>query len=93
MVAESAWRRARRWSRAFSVLLVLVVSARAPAQSRQELVEARNRMVDQEIVAAGVTDPRVVKSMRTTPRHEFVSLNRRSYAYYDMSLPILTTTS
>jgi len=58
------------------------------AQTRSELEWARNRMVDEEIVAAGVKDPRVIQAMRTTPRHEFVSLAQRKYAYYDMALPI-----
>ncbi len=45
-------------------------------------------MVDQEIVAAGVKDPRVLQSMRDTPRHEFVPLNQRARSYYDMALPL-----
>lgn len=48
----------------------------------------RNRMVDEEIVAAGVSDRRVVQAMRDTPRHEFVPLAERRQAYYDMALPI-----
>jgi protein-L-isoaspartate(D-aspartate) O-methyltransferase len=45
-------------------------------------------MVDEEIVAAGVENPRVVKAMRRKPRHEFVSRTQRRYAYYDMAMPI-----
>lgn len=45
-------------------------------------------MVDQEIVAAGVENERVIRAMRTTPRHEFVPLVQRKYAYLDMALPI-----
>jgi protein-L-isoaspartate(D-aspartate) O-methyltransferase len=45
-------------------------------------------MVDKEIVAAGVTNKRVIKAMRETPRHEFVPPNQRRFAYYDMALPI-----
>jgi protein-L-isoaspartate(D-aspartate) O-methyltransferase len=56
--------------------------------SKQGLEEARNRMVDEEVIAAGVKDPRVVQSMRTTPRHEFVIQSQWPQAYYDMSLPI-----
>ena len=33
------------------------------------------RMVDEEIVAAGVKNPRVIAAMRATPRHEFVPAN------------------
>jgi protein-L-isoaspartate(D-aspartate) O-methyltransferase len=45
-------------------------------------------MVDEEIVAAGVENKRVIEAMRTTPRHEFVSVTQRKHAYLDMSLPI-----
>jgi protein-L-isoaspartate(D-aspartate) O-methyltransferase len=48
----------------------------------------RNRMVDEEIVSAGVKDPRVIQSMRDTPRHEFVTANSRAQAYYDMAMAI-----
>ena len=69
---------------------VAIPAGRAAAQvhSTQALEQARNRMVDQEVIGAGVNDPRVIKSMRTTPRHLFVSLEQVPYAYFDMSLPI-----
>jgi protein-L-isoaspartate(D-aspartate) O-methyltransferase len=50
--------------------------------------EARNQMVDEEIVAAGLKNPRVIAAMRATPRHEFVPANLRRNSYYDMALPI-----
>ncbi len=45
-------------------------------------------MVDEDIVAAGVKNKRVIKAMRDTPRHEFVPLRLRNRAYFDMALPI-----
>jgi protein-L-isoaspartate(D-aspartate) O-methyltransferase len=51
-------------------------------------VEARERMVRDDIAGGGVTDPRVLESMRLVPRHEFLSAPQRPYAYYDMALPI-----
>ena len=45
-------------------------------------------MVDQEIVAAGVKDQQVIAAMRATPRHEFMPIGQRKYAYFDMALPI-----
>ncbi|HVX13070.1 MAG TPA: protein-L-isoaspartate(D-aspartate) O-methyltransferase [Pirellulales bacterium] len=48
----------------------------------------RNKMVDDEIVAAGVSNVRVIDAMRTVPRHEFVTPDQRRYAYCDMCLPI-----
>jgi protein-L-isoaspartate(D-aspartate) O-methyltransferase len=45
-------------------------------------------MVAESVVGAGVKDPRVIQSLRDTPRHEFVDERYRSQAYYDMALPI-----
>ncbi len=58
---------------------------RAPSQS---IEQARNRMVDEELVGAGIKDARVIGSMRSTPRHEFVARKYFDKAYLDMSLPI-----
>jgi protein-L-isoaspartate(D-aspartate) O-methyltransferase len=66
----------------------LLGSAVCHGQIRDEFEAIRNRMVDEEIVVAGVTTPRVIQAMRMTPRHEFVSLTQRRLAYYDMALPI-----
>ena len=74
------------------LLLVLAaatnLAAAQPELSAKAIVDARNRMVDEEIVAAGVKDPRVIDSMRSTPRHEFVGAKERANAYFDMALPI-----
>ncbi len=48
----------------------------------------RMHMVDEEIVAAGVKNPRVIAAMRATPRPEFVPVSLWPNAYYDMALPI-----
>ncbi|MEX0936551.1 MAG: protein-L-isoaspartate(D-aspartate) O-methyltransferase [Pirellulales bacterium] len=79
--------------RALSIacLLLTLLSASANTSLAQRLdpfALARNRMVDEEIVQAGVTNPRVIETMRQTPRHEFVLPNSRHLAYYDMALPI-----
>ncbi len=72
----------------FTLLAGLGAAAEGVAQTRQEAAAARNRMVDQEIVAAGITNPRVIQAMRDTPRHEFVPKQLRQDAYLDMALPI-----
>src|SRR6266700_1372972 len=85
-----------RWVAALLVAAAVILPAglargqgRGAARlSRQGLDEARNRMVDEEVIAAGVKDPRVIKSMRSTPRHEFVVQSQWPQAYFDMSLPI-----
>lgn len=63
-------------------------AAEAFAQSLGDWRTLANRMVDEEIVGAGVKDPRVIESLRDTPRHEFVPLTQRQHAYLDMALPI-----
>ena len=58
------------------------------AQTDAQYEAARKRMVQEAVVGAGVTDRRVVQSLLTTPRHEFVSAAERKQAYFDMALPI-----
>jgi len=60
----------------------------AAAQPRQNFAELRNKLVDEELVPAGIKHPRVLESVRTTPRHEFVPASQRHLAYVDMALPI-----
>ena len=70
-------------------LLILALGTSAAfAQGRSTFDAARNKMVDQEIVGAGVKNKRVIAAMRDTPRHEFMPLAQRKNAYYDMALPI-----
>ncbi len=49
---------------------------------------ARNRMVAEQIIGRGVTDPSVLKAMRTVPRHLFVPGEYEAEAYDDNPLPI-----
>lgn len=67
-------------------LLVTCISGAAP--TKEALDAARDRMVQEEIIAAGIKNQRVIQAMRVTPRHEFVALKDVPNAYYDMSLPI-----
>ena len=48
----------------------------------------RARMVDRQIKARGVRDPRVLAALGKVPRHRFVPLARRDQAYQDHPLPI-----
>ena len=48
----------------------------------------RNEMVDTQIAARGVRDPRVLRAMRTVPRHLFVPASYEGAAYRDGPLPI-----
>ncbi len=81
--------RPTRWTLAASVFLTILCCADlVSAQGRKDLEKIRNKMVDEEIVAAGVKDPRVIAAMRRTPRHEFVPRKHYKHAYIDMALPI-----
>jgi protein-L-isoaspartate(D-aspartate) O-methyltransferase len=70
----------------FACAVPTALAAAAPKE--MELTAARNRMVDEDIVASGVRDPRVIQAARDTRRHEFVPLPARGNAYFDMALPI-----
>ncbi|MDQ2970405.1 MAG: protein-L-isoaspartate(D-aspartate) O-methyltransferase [Acidobacteriota bacterium] len=45
-------------------------------------------MVETQIVARGVRNPRVIDAMRTVPRHLFVEPTQRAHAYDDGPVPI-----
>jgi protein-L-isoaspartate(D-aspartate) O-methyltransferase len=58
------------------------------AQSLRDWRSLADKLVEEEVAAAGVTNEGVLRAMRDTPRHEFVPANQRRVAYYDMALPI-----
>jgi protein-L-isoaspartate(D-aspartate) O-methyltransferase len=49
---------------------------------------ARRRMVEGQVIARGITDPRVIDAMLKVPRHRFVEEALQSQAYQDAPLPI-----
>ncbi len=49
---------------------------------------ARRRMVEDQLIARGITDPRVIDAMRKVPRHKFVEQALENQAYQDAPLPI-----
>ncbi|HEY5593825.1 MAG TPA: protein-L-isoaspartate(D-aspartate) O-methyltransferase [Nitrospiria bacterium] len=49
---------------------------------------ARLKMVDEQLVARGIKDPRVLSAMGRVPRHLFVEEALRDRAYGDHALPI-----
>src|SRR5262245_37809727 len=75
------------WGSAFLVLACAVASAQQPP-SRVQLEQARLKLVEEILVPAGITNPRVAQAMRDTLRHEFVTPDQRAKAYLDMSLAI-----
>lgn len=72
-------------------LLVLAsggLLAQQPSEPKLSIEQMRHNLVDKELTVAGITNARVLKSMRDTPRHDFVPPGERKNAYYDMALPI-----
>ncbi|MHC4654640.1 MAG: protein-L-isoaspartate(D-aspartate) O-methyltransferase [Planctomycetota bacterium] len=53
-----------------------------------ERIDERKRMVATQIRARDVKDPNVLKAMRIVPRHIFMPVSQRRYAYADRPLPI-----
>jgi protein-L-isoaspartate(D-aspartate) O-methyltransferase len=67
----------------------LLATAVAPTEARADAyAELREQMVRDEVEAAGVDHPGVLKALRATPRHEFVPAGFRDLAYRDVALPI-----
>ena len=76
---------------AVAALLAAVACAvdRTAEQGRGGPVEARRqRMVEDQIRARGIKDPRVLAAMAAVPRHRFVPEAQAGSAYEDTPLPI-----
>ncbi|QDT02772.1 Protein-L-isoaspartate O-methyltransferase [Rubripirellula lacrimiformis] len=72
----------------FKGLLLTWLILPGDAAAADPYAAARDRLVRERVASAGVTDARVLDSIRTTPRHEFVPVSQRERAYFDMALPI-----
>jgi protein-L-isoaspartate(D-aspartate) O-methyltransferase len=61
----------------------------APGEDPETIFrEARRTMIDRDIAPRGIKDQRLLRIMRTLPRHLFVPEEMRSFAYQDRPLPI-----
>ena len=73
--------------------LIAIVAACDGAVAERQLstpnwTAARMQMVDEQIAARDIKNPRVLEAMRRVPRHEFVPEAMRGNAYLDSPLPI-----
>jgi protein-L-isoaspartate(D-aspartate) O-methyltransferase len=73
-----------RWS----LPLVLLMVSNSLAQQSDRYLPLREQMVHEYIESEGVTNPRVLDSMRSVPRHEFVRPELKRNAYFDQALDI-----
>ena len=78
----------RRTIAARCATLSLVFAAYSFCYGQDDYQARRVALVRDHVKAVGVTNPRVLDSMLTTPRHEFVPDEHRSQAYVDTALPI-----
>ena len=71
-----------------AIICMLYLTSTINGQSNAELDAARRLLVQDAIVGGGIKNERVIKSIRETPRHEFIERKYRRQAYLDMALPI-----
>jgi len=69
-------------------LLWATASEPVSAEPRNAFAAERERMVADSIADEGVTNERVLESMRTVPRHQFVRADLRRLAYADQALDL-----
>ncbi len=79
--------------RVFAVIGLAICCFCTPAKaandrSPEAIEQARDRMVSDDLIGGGITNARVIRAMRDTPRHEFVPSKLVDKAYLDMSLPL-----
>jgi len=89
-VAATRFTRVGRRCGAASILLAVLGCTMNGSDQDGDLdfAKERERMVEEQIEARGVRDPRVVAALRSVPRHEFVPPEERDHAYRDRPLPI-----
>lgn len=71
-----------------SLGLSLLLTYGVNAEEENFYIAARQRMVQKQLVARGITDKRVLDVMSWLERHKFVPDRMKEYAYEDMPLPI-----
>lgn len=69
-------------------LAVAILAFLAARCEQEEFESARERMVNNQLLARGIQDTATLRAMRTVPRHEFVPPGLMKDAYGDFPLPI-----
>ena len=68
--------------------VIMFSCADKPGKSQPDYQSARSAMVEKQLKARDISDPKVLQSMEKVPRHLFVPQQYRSQAYGDFPLPI-----
>jgi protein-L-isoaspartate(D-aspartate) O-methyltransferase len=70
------------------IIILLLTPGMLFGQKNDPYEAARNRMVETQIVARGISDEATLRAMRKVPRHLFVPASYTKEAYSDRPLPI-----
>ena len=68
--------------------IIGVFSIKTPHGCTPDFNKARERMVREQLIPRGISDPRVLAAMRQVPRHFFIEEALWGEAYSDYPLPI-----
>jgi len=72
----------------FNIFPIITVAEEKSKEDEVSYTRLRNKMVEEQIIARGITDEKVLRAMRKIPRHYFIPENNRRYAYEDEPVPI-----
>jgi protein-L-isoaspartate(D-aspartate) O-methyltransferase len=67
---------------------IVVTTVLFSAPPKDKYADLRAQMIAESLVAEGIKNPRVLESMNTVPRHEFVKRDLRPLAYTDQAMEI-----
>ena len=70
-----------------ALLLVFIIPIRVNAMAKDNFPE-RLQMVETQLIDRGIKDRRVLDAMQKVPRHLFMPINFKQYAYEDAPFPI-----
>jgi len=70
------------------IFLIFLISFFGKCEQDDRFASARERMVQDQIIARGIKDSATLYAMKKVPRHEFVPSESIGYAYDDTPLPI-----
>jgi len=77
-----------RWFACGTLCYATALSTLAQDKLQERYRDERARMVQDVLVREGIRNPRVLQSMGSVPRHEFVDGLHRKQGYVDTALPI-----
>ena len=71
-----------------TIVAAILAAIISPIATGQDYRTARQNMVTKQILTRGISNPAVLKAVRTVPRHLFVPEDRQGSAYEDRPVPI-----